>query len=184
MAAPTSRGGHFCDANTLHDFVVVFSATGRYSLFIRNKGLKGDLRMPTEQRHEEKNISPPLISDEVALVLYAALLAAWIGCLLWSSLASQLPTVPRILAWDKLQHFSAYAILMFFSGNFYRALLKHHRKGWITGFLFTIGFGLLMELAQEALSASRQADWKDFVANTLGAGLVFSIALLKNRKKM
>ena len=140
--------------------------------------------MPTGQRHEKKNKSTPLISDEVALVLYAALLATWIGCLLWSSLASHLPTVPRIFAWDKLQHFSAYAILMFFAGNFFRSLLKHYRKGWITGFLFAIGFGLLMEIAQETLSTSRQADWKDFVANTLGAGLVFAIALLKSRKKL
>lgn len=136
------------------------------------------------QRHEKKDKPTHLISDEVALVLYAALLATWIGGLLWSSLASHLPAVPRIFAWDKLQHLSAYAILMFFSGNFFRALLKHHRKGWITGFLFTIGFGFLMEIAQETLSTSRQADWKDFVANTLGAGLVFAIALLKSRKKL
>jgi VanZ family protein len=140
--------------------------------------------MPTGQRHEKKNKLAPFISDEVALVLYAALLATWIGGLLWSSLASHLPTVPRVFSWDKLQHFSAYAILMFFSGNFFRSLLKDHRKGWITGFLFTIGFGLLMEVAQETLSTSRQADWKDFVANTLGAGLVFVIALLKSRKKL
>lgn len=183
MAVPTSRYGHFCDANSLHDFVVVFSATGRYSLIIRNKGLEGYLRMPTERHHEKTNKSSPLISDEVALVLYAALLAMWIGGLLWSSLASHLPTVPKIFTWDKLQHFSAYAILMFFSGNFFRALLKHHRKGWIAGFLFTVGFGFLMEIAQETLSASRQADWKDFVANTLGAGLIFAVALLKNRHK-
>ena len=140
--------------------------------------------MPTGQHNKKKNNPTPLISDEIALVLYAALLAMWIGGLLWSSLASHLPSVPRIFAWDKLQHFSAYAILMFFSGNFFRSLLKHRHKGWITGFLFTVGFGLLMEVAQESLSTSRQADWKDFVANTLGAGLVFAIALLKSRKKL
>ncbi|MBE0503140.1 MAG: VanZ family protein [Desulfuromonadales bacterium] len=138
--------------------------------------------MLTGQRHEKKETPTHLISDEVALVLYAALLATWIGCLLWSSLASHLPTVPKIFAWDKLQHFSAYAILMFFSGNFFRSLLKHRRKGWITGFLFTVGFGLLMEIAQETISTSRHADWKDFVANTLGAGLVFTVALLKKEK--
>jgi VanZ family protein len=71
---------------------------------------------------------------------------------------------------------------MFFAGNFFRALLKHHRKGWATGFLFTVGFGVLMEIAQETLSTSRQADWKDFVANTLGAGLVFAVALFKKEK--
>jgi len=138
--------------------------------------------MPTGQEHEKTKKSTPPVSDELALVLYAALLAMWIGCLLWSSLASHLPFVPKILAWDKLQHFFAYAILMFFAGNFFRSLLRDRRKGLITGFLFTTGFGLLMEIAQETLSASRQADWKDFVANTLGAGLVFTIALLKKEK--
>jgi len=140
--------------------------------------------MPTGQRHEKKNKSTPLISDEVALVLYAALLATWIGCLLWSSLASHLPTVPRVLAWDKLQHFFAYAILMFFSGHFFKSLFKHRLRGWITGFIFTVGFGLLMEIGQETLSTSRQADWKDLIANTLGAGLVFAGALLEKRKKL
>ncbi|PKN11534.1 MAG: hypothetical protein CVU69_12200 [Deltaproteobacteria bacterium HGW-Deltaproteobacteria-4] len=140
--------------------------------------------MPTGQRHGKKNKPNPLISDEVALVIYAALLATWIGCLLWSSLASHLPTVPRIFAWDKLQHFSAYAILMFFSGHFFKSLFRHQRIGWISGFIFTVGFGLLMEIGQETLSTSRQADWKDLIANTLGAGLVFALALLKKRKKL
>ncbi len=140
--------------------------------------------MPTGQRHDKKNNPNPLISDEVALVIYAALLATWIGCLLWSSLASHLPTVPRIFAWDKLQHFSAYAILMFFSGHFFKSLFKHRRIGWISGFIFTVGFGLLMEIGQETLSTSRQADWKDLIANTLGAGLVFALALLEKRKKL
>jgi VanZ family protein len=139
--------------------------------------------MPTGQRHKKENKLTPLISDEVALVIYAALLAAWIGCLLWSSLASHIPTVPRLLAWDKLQHFSAYAILMFFSGNFFKSLFKHRFKGWIAGFIFTVGFGLLMEIGQETLSTSRQADWKDLVANSLGAGLILAIALLKKEKR-
>lgn len=140
--------------------------------------------MPTGQRHDKKNAPTPLVSDEVALVIYAALLAIWLGCLLWSSLASHLPAVPRILAWDKLQHFSAYAVLMFFSGNFFSLLFKKRLKGWITGFIFTVGFGLLMEIGQKTLSTTRNADWKDFVANSLGAGLILTIALLKNKKRL
>ena len=105
-------------------FVVVFSHTGRYSLFIRQQRRKGPLRMPTGQHHDKANKTTSLVSDEVALVIYAALLATWMGCLLWLSLASRLPSVPRLLAWDKLQHFFAYAVLMFFSGNFFRLLFK------------------------------------------------------------
>jgi VanZ family protein len=139
--------------------------------------------MPTGQHQKRERGPDSCVSDEVALVIYASLLSAWIGCLLWSSLATHLPTVPRILAWDKLQHFFAYAVLMFFSGHFFKLLLKKHQKGWIIGFIFTAGFGLLMEIGQETLSISRNADWKDFVANSLGAGLVLAIALLKRNKK-
>ncbi len=138
--------------------------------------------MPTMSRQQKGHKPPPLVSDEVALVVYAALLATWVGCLLWSSLASHLPTVPRIFAWDKLQHFLAYAILMCFSGNFFKLLLRKRRKGWIIGFIFTVGFGLLMEIGQETLSTSRHADGKDLIANSLGAGLVLFIALLKKEK--
>jgi glycopeptide antibiotics resistance protein len=139
--------------------------------------------MPTGRRQKIENKPASLVSDEIALVIYAALLAAWIGCLLWSSLASDLPTIPRILAWDKLQHFFAYAVLMFFSGHFFKLLIKKRQKGWIIGFLFTVGFGLLMEIGQKTLTSSRQADWKDLVANTLGAGLVLAIALLTKEKR-
>lgn len=139
--------------------------------------------MPTGQRQNKESGSNSLVSDEVALVIYAALLAIWMGCLLWSSLASHLPTVPRILTWDKLQHFFAYAILMLFSGHFFKSLFRNRQKGWIIGFIFTLGFGLLMEIGQETLSTSRHADWKDLVANSLGAGLIFAIALLKREKR-
>lgn len=139
--------------------------------------------MPTGQRQNKESGPNSLVSDEVALVIYAALLAIWMGCLLWSSLASHLPTVPRILTWDKLQHFFAYAILMFFSGHFFKSLFRNRQKGWIIGFIFTLGFGLLMEIGQETLSTSRHADWKDLVANSLGAGLIFAVALLKREKR-
>ncbi len=139
--------------------------------------------MPTGQRQKREKRPAPVVSDEVALVIYAGLLSIWIGCLLWSSLASHLPPVPRILAWDKLHHFFAYSILMLFSGLFLKTLLKNHIKGWIIGFLFTLSFGLLMEIGQATLSTTRHADWKDFIANSLGAGLILAIVLLKNNKK-
>ena len=139
--------------------------------------------MPTGLRQVKRSASTPLVSDEVALVIYAALLAAWMGCLLWSSLASNLPPVPRIFAWDKLLHFFAYAILMFFSGNFFKLLLQKRLRGWILGFTLTLGFGLLMEIGQQTLSTSRHADWKDLVANSLGAGLILAIALLCKEKR-
>lgn len=139
--------------------------------------------MPSEELPKKEGRSGSFVSDEVALVIYAALLAIWIGCLLWASLATHLPSVPRFLAWDKLQHFFAYGVLMFLSGNFFKSLFKNHQKGWMIGFVFTVGFGLLMEIGQKTLTITRSADWKDFVANLLGAGLIVAIALLKKEKK-
>lgn len=138
--------------------------------------------MSTGQRQGQANRPAPLVSEEVALVIYAALLAGWIGFLLWSSLASHLPSVPRLLAWDKLHHFIAYAILMLLSGLFFKSLLKKWLPGWIIGFIFTLGFGLLMEIGQATLSTRRHADWQDFLANSLGAGLILIIALLKEKR--
>lgn len=138
--------------------------------------------MPIAQR-QEKEKAPPIISDEVALVISAALLATWIGFLLWSSLASHFPALPRFLAWDKLQHLLAYAILMLLSGRFFKLLFDNRIRSWIFGFIFTIGFGLLMEIAQEALTTSRHADWMDLAANSLGAGLILLIALMQKKKR-
>lgn len=140
--------------------------------------------MSTAQRQQKDSVTTPSgVNDEVALVIHAALLALWMSFLLWSSLASQLPAIPRFLAWDKLQHLFAYALLMFFSGRFFKSLVRNRLRGWIIAFIFTLGFGLLMEIGQETLSASRHADWKDLVANSLGAGLVFFLALIKKEKR-
>lgn len=139
--------------------------------------------MPTATHRNKENKASPIVSNEVTLVISAALLATWIGCLLWASLASHLPQVPRILAWDKLQHFTAYAILMLLSGRFIQLLLRNRVRGWIVGFIFTVGFGLLMEFGQETLTSNRHADWKDFTANSLGATIILFIALFKKNKK-
>jgi hypothetical protein len=139
--------------------------------------------MPAGERHNRKNAPTPVVSDEVALVIYAALLATWMGCLLWSSLASNLPPVPRFLAWDKLQHFVAYAILIPVPRNFLKPLLNNRPQGWIIGFIHTRGFGLRMEFGHQTHSTSRHADGKDLVANALGAALIFAIALLCKEKK-
>lgn len=140
--------------------------------------------MPITHRQLKTKETIAVVSEEVALLIHAALLATWMGSLLWSSLASDLPAVPRILAGDKLQHLFAYAVLMFFSGRFFKSLSRSHLKGWLIGFIFTVGFGFLMEIGQETLSVSRHADWKDLVANTIGAALILVISLLRNGKKL
>lgn len=118
----------------------------------------------------------------LTLVLRAALLAAWIGCLLWLSLASKLPSVPSILAWDKLQHAVAHAILTLLAGRFFTSLWRSDRLGWWSGFSLSVVFGLFIEWAQGALTRHRHADWHDVLANLVGAGCVLVVALMLTRK--
>lgn len=121
--------------------------------------------------------------NEIALVVHAALLAAWITCLIWLSLTSHPPIVPRLLAWDKLHHVLAYAVLMLLSGRFFTLLWRRPLPGWISGFTFSLAFGLLMEVGQGTLSTNRHADYRDMIANAIGAGLVFAIALIRQRTR-
>lgn len=139
--------------------------------------------MPSALRQNKNREEKTTMSDEVALVLYAAMLAIWTGALLWTSLTPTLPYIPRILSWDKLHHFSAYAMLMFLSANFFQLLIKKRVKGAIIAFIFTLSFGTIMEIGQGILSTSRHADWNDLLANTLGAALIFTLLLKPWRKK-
>lgn len=129
---------------------------------------------PEGNNHEHANLT---------LVLRAALLAAWIGCLLWLSLASKLPPVPTILAWDKLQHAIAHAILTLLAGRFFVSLWRSHRHGWWSGFGLSLLVGLVIEVAQGTFTRNRQADWHDLIANLVGAGCVLLVALVLTRKE-
>lgn len=138
--------------------------------------------MTLDNRETDGGVEPSsLPGNEIALVIHAALLAAWITCLIWLSLASHPPVVPRLLAWDKLHHALAYAILMLLSGRFFSLLWRRTLHGWVSGFVFSLAFGLLMEIAQGTLTTNRYADYQDLIANAIGAGLVFAIALIRQR---
>lgn len=116
--------------------------------------------------------------DNVALVWRAILLAGWMGLLLWLSLASRLPSVPRVFAWDKLHHALAHAVLAWLAGRFFILLWRSERSGWWSGFLLSLLFGIFVEVAQGMLTANRHADWHDLAANIVGAGSVVLVALL------
>src|SRR5512133_272139 len=98
-------------------------------------------------------------------------LAAWwcaIGVVVVASLvpAMLLPEVPA--GGDKLEHFSAYALLAIAAVQLFEA----RRAVWRAGpGLVLLGIGL--ELAQGLLTSTRQMDAQDALANTLGvlAGL-------------
>jgi VanZ family protein len=71
---------------------------------------------------------------------------------------------------DKLMHFCAYFLLaMWFAGS-----LDPRRHGTLLVGLFALG--ALIEGAQHAMGLGREADWKDLLANTLGALTALALA--------
>lgn len=77
----------------------------------------------------------------------------------------QLPSGLWEIPWDKVGHFGAYVILVFF------LLLGFYRIGWhhpLPAILIAILFGLSMELVQLGFFPDRYFEWDDLLANTLG----------------
>ncbi len=104
---------------------------------------------------------------------------AWAVCILWLSLdpAPFRPLV-KLLSWDKLQHALAYALLTLLGGWALGPFCSRPALAWRWAFFFALAYGALMEGAQFLLTRSRSAEPWDFVANAVGAGTVFLLALL------
>lgn len=82
-----------------------------------------------------------------------------VAIVVWLSLVPQPPVPPEFLAWDKAQHFVAYAGLMFW---FRQSFQPHWR--WPA---FLIGLGIGLEYLQ-GLSGVRMLDPFDMLANSIG----------------
>jgi VanZ family protein len=80
------------------------------------------------------------------------------------------------LAWDKLQHAGAYALLTLLFGRFFVLWQPLSRHSWRSAWLVAVVFGGLIEILQGTLSDVRQAEWGDLMANAIGATLVVVIA--------
>ncbi|MGB5418656.1 VanZ family protein [Algibacter sp.] len=78
---------------------------------------------------------------------------------------------------DKIFHFLAYsifAVLWYFA--FYFTFNFKKRKAIIYAFILAVSFGIIIEILQDTMTASRELDVYDALANTLGA-LIASILL-------
>jgi VanZ family protein len=76
----------------------------------------------------------------------------------------------HLLPWDKARHALAYGSLtLWFTGLLERS--RYHRAG-----LLSFAVGLLVELAQAALTATRLAGSADLLANGIGAALGLAVA--------
>jgi len=96
--------------------------------------------------------------------LWLALGWGWVAAIVWLSLMPSPPTID-IAQGDKLGHFLAYGILMFWFCRLYPA--QRTRLGYALGFA-ALGVGL--EFAQRALGY-RSYEAFDMLANALGVAL-------------
>lgn len=86
---------------------------------------------------------------------------------------------------DKMMHAGAYLGLVVV-WKFHFLIKEENFKSYNSNLLkisaFSIGFGMLIEVLQGALTNYRQPDWFDIIANTVGVVLaVFLFLLLKSK---
>jgi VanZ family protein len=96
---------------------------------------------------------------------------AWAATIVWLSLMPSPPTIDMTQG-DKLGHFLAYGILMFWFCQLYRSWRV--RLGYALGF---VALGVTLEFAQRALG-TRSYELFDMVANALGVALGWTAARL------
>ena len=99
----------------------------------------------------------------------------WVAAIVWLSLTPR-PPVIDIPQSDKIGHFVAYGLLMFWFSQLY--LQRRTRIAYAAGF---IAMGVGLEIAQGALGF-RTYDVFDMYANTLGVLLGWAAALCLPRK--
>jgi VanZ family protein len=96
-----------------------------------------------------------------------------------------LPTV-RVTGADKYVHFTLHFVFTLLWGYYVR--IKHKTtqlKPVVKVYILSILYGILIEISQETLTATRHADIFDVMANTTGAttALFFFVLLAKIQKK-
>lgn len=100
----------------------------------------------------------------------------WGGLILWLSLHPSPPKPPSLLAWDKLQHALAFALLTWFAGRLFLLFGRSAVQGWFAALGTSVLFGALVEIAQAKLTTERIGDPLDLLANFCGAAIVFGLA--------
>jgi hypothetical protein len=90
---------------------------------------------------------------------------------LYTSLAPA-SDLPDLSVNDKLEHGTAYALMMLWFGG----LVPLRLYGWLVASLLALGGGI--EIAQGLMQMGRTADWFDFFADAAGVAVGLSICLL------
>ncbi|MDO7173436.1 VanZ family protein [Mariniflexile sp. AS56] len=80
---------------------------------------------------------------------------------------------------DKIFHFLAYTVLAFlWYSTFLNTFKLEDKKALSYAVLFSIAFGIIIEVLQGTVTASRSADVYDVMANTMGVFLTVLIVFI------
>lgn len=108
------------------------------------------------------------------MVLYGG----WLIVIAALSLNSNPPQVDLgVLNWDKFQHAGAYAFLTFLGVMAFRPVGRSPLPAALTILGISVLVGGALEIGQGALTETRFADYRDLLANTLGASVGMAAAL-------
>jgi hypothetical protein len=100
--------------------------------------------------------------------------AGWVmlACTVNESLQAHVWRMADLIAWDKAKHFIGYFLLT----TWFTGVARRNRYVLVGTLL--IAFGGALEIAQGLMHEGREADWFDFLANSLGVGSAVTLALL------
>jgi VanZ family protein len=107
--------------------------------------------------------------------LRIAILVLALGVLAWLSLAPQ-QELPSVKLSDKFEHTVAYAVLTTLWISLFPGRLGQAVAGGMA-------FGVTIEILQATMGFGRQGDWRDALANALGAAIVAGAVLLARRAR-
>lgn len=116
-----------------------------------------------------------------AAPLFTALAGAWSVALLFLCLTDGPPELEGPLGWDKLQHAGAFGLLALLVSAACLSSRKSPSLSAMTGSAYAILFGGAIEILQQTLTTSRQADPYDLAADAAGA--LFAVAILHLRQR-
>ena len=85
---------------------------------------------------------------------------------------------PSGFGWDKLNHAGAIAVA---TGLAYLSLQP---RSWAASvaFLYGTSLGILIEILQATMTTSRSAEWGDVLADLIGAGCVWAVIKMYQRR--
>jgi VanZ family protein len=112
------------------------------------------------------------------------LLVAYIAVIFWLSLTPHPPRITTgLLAWDKLHHAFAYALLTLLAGWAFVPRFPPGIRPWGLAWTLAALLGGALELLQAWATTNRVGEFGDLLANLVGASAIMALAWSVNQRK-